>query len=164
MTAVPRTLLDLSAVTPASRLRRAIREAEFLGLLDLEAVDAAIERARGRRTKRLENALQAHRPGTTIRSELEHRFLELCLDAGLPQPEMNVVIHGHEVDCLWREHNLVVELDGAAAHRNPRAFEADRCRDGELTAAGLRPVRVTWRRVTAERDQLTALLTRLVRP
>lgn len=52
---------------------------------------------------------------------------------------------GYEVDMLWRPQRLVAELDGLAYHSD---FEHDRERDAELLAAGLRVVRVTWRRLT----------------
>jgi hypothetical protein len=62
-----------------------LREADYLRLLDLSAVDAAMARAHGRR--RLANlvaALEIHRPAIVLRSELEHRFLALCRPAGSP--------------------------------------------------------------------------------
>ena len=53
---------------------------------------------------------------------------------------------GYEVDMLWRPQRLVAELDGRAYHEG---FERDRERDADLLAAGLRVVRVTWRRLTS---------------
>ena len=110
-------------------------------------------RAHGRRRlARLDAALEIHRPQTVVRSELEHRFLELCRRAGIPEPETNVTLRvagrPYEVDCLWREQRVVVELDGAAAHDTSRAFERDRERDAALVAAGFRSLRYTWRRLT----------------
>jgi len=84
------------------------------------------------------------------RSELEHRFLELCRAAGLPRPAVNAVIAGYEVDALWPSARVVVELDGYAFHRTREAFERDRVRDGALQLAGYRVLRVTHRRL--ERD------------
>lgn len=46
---------------------------------------------------------------------------------------------------LWRPQRLVAELDGRTYHED---FERDRERDADLLAAGLRVVRVTWRRPT----------------
>ena len=57
------------------------------------AIDAAMARAHGRRRlARLDAALEIHRPATVVRSELEHRFLELCRRAQVPAPETNVTL------------------------------------------------------------------------
>jgi hypothetical protein len=84
------------------------------------------------------------------RSELERRFLELCREAGLPRPAVNVVAAGFEVDALWPTQRLVVELDGHAFHGNRAAFERDRVRDAELQLAGYRVLRLTHRRLKDE--------------
>ena len=78
---------------------------------------------------------------------LERRFLRLCQESGLPGPAVNVEVAGHEVDALWRDRGLVVELDGYAYHRTRAAFERDRVRDADLQRAGLRVIRVTARRL-----------------
>ncbi len=155
VTTVARTLVDLTDTFGRERLTRIIREAEFQGVLDLAALDRAIERAKGRhRLSTLIAAVETHRPGAIVRSELEHAFLELCQIESIPEPETNVpmIVGGRsrKLDCLWREKRVVVELDGRAAHDNPAAFEDDRARDAALTAAGYRPLRYTWRRVTTE--------------
>jgi predicted transcriptional regulator of viral defense system len=131
VTTVARTLVDLTDVLTSERVLRALREADFLGLLDVDALSAAVERAHGRkRLGVLLEAVAAHRPGQIIRSELEHRFLELVRAAGLPPPETNVKITArgrrYEIDCLWREQRVAVELDGRAAHARTAAFEPDR--------------------------------------
>lgn len=55
---------------------------------------------------------------------------------------------GYEVDFLWRDRRLVIEVDGYAFHSSPAAFERDRLRDGELEDAGYRVRRITWRQLT----------------
>ena len=161
VTSVARTLVDLTQLLGRDRLLRAMREAEFKRLLDHDALDAAVRRARGRRNITvLRAALVQHRPGQIVRDELEHRFLELIRRAGIPPPETNVKVktkrRSYTVDCLWRAEGVAVELDGRAAHAPPAAFERDRERDAALSASGLRPVRFTWQRVTAEGDELIA--------
>jgi very-short-patch-repair endonuclease len=73
---------------------------------------------------------------------------------------VNVRIHSHEVDFLWRDQGLVVEVDGFQFHSKRHAFERDRRRDAELQGAGLRVLRVTWRQVV---DLPYATLTHVVR-
>jgi very-short-patch-repair endonuclease len=55
------------------------------------------------------------------RSELEDAFLAFVQRHGLPTPETNQIVAGYEVDVLWREQRLIVELDGREFHEN--AFE-----------------------------------------
>lgn len=163
VTTVARTLVDLTAVLGRDRLLRAIREAEFLRLLDLDALNAAVQRGHGRqRLGGLREAIAAHTPGQIVREELEHRFLELVRAAALPAPETNVKVRAgrkrYEIDCFWREQRVAVELDGRAAHATTMAFESDRRKDAALTAIGLRPLRFTWFRVTKEPDEVIAEL------
>ena len=65
-------------------------------------------------------------------------------------------------DALWPDERLVVELDSYPIHTTRQAFETDRKRDRELTLAGYRVVRITWRQLRhdpgAIADQLSALL------
>jgi very-short-patch-repair endonuclease len=163
VTTVARTLVDLTDLLAPDRVLRAIREAEFLRLLDLDALSAAVQRSHGRRRLWvLKEALVHHTPGQIVRAELEHRFLELVRAAGLPAPETNVEVRTgrrpYEIDCLWREQRVAVELDGRAAHALTTAFESDRRKDAALSAIGLRPLRFTWLRVTKEPDQVIAEL------
>jgi very-short-patch-repair endonuclease len=100
-----------------------------------------------------------HLHGPTLtRSEAEERLLALVRAARLPPPELNVRVRGHEVDLLWREARLVVEVDGYAYHSGRAAFERDRLRDAELQAKGFTVMRVTWKQIVSEPE---ALLVRL---
>jgi hypothetical protein len=152
VTSLARTLLDLAGVVRLDDLGRALEQAERLRLFDLLAVDALIERSYGRRGVRsLRRALLAYRelPHLT-RSEFERRFLALCRDAGLPTPAANAWVIGHEVDVLWAEQLLVVELDSRSYHQTRAAFERDRIRDAALQLAGYLVLRVTRRRLDSE--------------
>jgi very-short-patch-repair endonuclease len=51
---------------------------------------------------------------------------------------------------MWPREKLIVEVDGYRFHRSRAKFESDRRRDLELTAAGYRVVRVTWRQMREE--------------
>jgi very-short-patch-repair endonuclease len=163
VTTVARTLIDLTDMLNRDRLLRAIREAEYLKLLDTDALIAAVERANGRRRlNELKQALKRHRPGQIIREELEHRFAELIHAADLPAPQTNVKVktrrRTYTVDCLWPDEGVAVELDGRDAHIRAAAFEEDRARDAALTATGLRPLRFTWYRLTEEPEDVLAEL------
>ena len=84
------------------------------------------------------------------------------IGAGAPRGE-RARLEGLEVDAVWRRDRLVVELDGHAAHRTARAFEADRERDRVLQARGWRVVRVTFRHLRDTPDRVAADLRRLLR-
>ena len=66
---------------------------------------------------------------------------------------------GHEVDLLWPQERLIVEIDGYAYHGSRAAFERDRRRDARLLAAGYRVLRVSWRQIADDSDELVATLT-----
>lgn len=111
-------------------------------------------------TPKLRQLLETPRHLALTRSEAEERFLALVRRAGLPTPEVNVVLHGYEIDCLWREERLAVEIDGFAFHGDRDSFEADRRRDADLAAREIQVIRITWRQIV---DEAEATLARLVR-
>jgi hypothetical protein len=152
VTNVARTLVDLAGVLGAHQLERVCHRAEILRRLDAAHVERLLAARRSRGARNLRAALTSLAPVAPdiTRSELEERFLALVADAGLPRPEVNAVIAGHEVDFHWRRQRLVVETDGAATHLTPTAFEEDRRRDAALAVAGLRVVRLTWRQITQD--------------
>jgi very-short-patch-repair endonuclease len=153
VTSVARTLLDLAEVLGPSQLERALEQGERLTLLDFGAIERLLRRSRGHRgTRRLREALAAQLPGVEARFELERRFLDLCRDADLPRPQLNVVVAGYEVDAYWPDRRLIVELDGWAFHRTRAAFEQDRVRDAALQLAGCRVLRFTDRRLSRDAE------------
>jgi very-short-patch-repair endonuclease len=90
------------------------------------------------------------------RSEAEERLLALIRSAELPEPELNVRIGRHEVDFLWRDRGLVVEVDGFRYHSSRDAFERDRLRDAELGAQGFTVMRITWRQIVGSPEAVVA--------
>jgi very-short-patch-repair endonuclease len=136
-----RTIIDLASTLTGRPLEHALDRAEQQRLVDF--ADLA--------TRPLPRSLQAvlstyH--ATVTRSELEERVLKLCADHGLPRPEVNTRIEGVEVDFVWRDARLIVEVDGYAYHRSPTTFESDRERDVILSVAGWQVLRFTWAQLT----------------
>jgi very-short-patch-repair endonuclease len=140
VTTPARTVADLRRAAPPAELRRAIRQANALGL-----------------------ALDVEEAGDGTRSELEHLFLRLCRRHGLPMPEVNVRMGDRIVDFLWRERRLIVETDGYRYHRGRAAFEDDRARDLELRALGFGVIRLSYRQVTEETQRVGAILREALR-
>lgn len=89
-------------------------------------------------------------------SPLEDLFLPICSDFGIRFPAVNVPVLDYVVDCLWLPERLVVELDGYEWHRGRESFEDDRRRDIKLSMAGYPVLRLTDRRMRAERADVAA--------
>jgi predicted transcriptional regulator of viral defense system len=148
ITSVTRTIFDLAAKTRDDGLTYLIEEADRRDLFDLNALDRAIaRRPRSAGVVRLNKVLAAYRGPADTRSKLERDFRRLIAQAGLPEPQYNVVVAGLSVDVYWREWKLVVELDTRRYHGTPRAFETDRIRDATLQKADIRVLRVTGDRM-----------------
>lgn len=163
VSAVPRLLLDLAACVKPKSLERLIERSEDSGLFDLRAVEELLGRTVGHHGHgRLRRAIALYQPSSFTRSELERRFLELCLEAGLPQPRTNYVDHGFELDCYWPEFRFAVELDVFETHGTRAAFERDRKRQEDLLLAGITMTRVTGPRLEREPEAVIARVARLL--
>jgi very-short-patch-repair endonuclease len=144
ITTPARTLVDLSAAVPDRLLERAYEQAEIRRLLPPGALEGALARSNGRKTRALRRLIAIERRIATVtRSELEELFLELVRRDGLPEPEVNRRVAGYEVDFLWDAQRLVIEVDGFAYHSTRQAQTRDRRKDDDLQAAGYRVVRFT---------------------
>ncbi len=157
VTSPARTLLDLATSVRPRDVERALEEGIVRQILRISDVEDVLRRASSLRGAPLLAGILERRRGPTVtRSEAEERFLSLIREALLPPPEVNVSIHGYEVDFLWRTQRLVVEVDGYAYHGNRGAFERDRRKDAKLRAAGLSSMRVTWLQMQDESYALIA--------
>ena len=134
LTSPVRLVLDMTGHLSATALERLAAE---VIARDPQAADELQRRG----TKRLKDITRAG-PRRT-RSSIERALLKLVRDAGLPVPQTNAFVHGEEVDALWPEHRLVVEVDTYATHGDRVAFERDRRKDATLTARGSTVIRVT---------------------
>ena len=163
VTAVPRLLLDMAAAIRFEQLEKMVERAEERELFDLRAVEELLGRTVGHHGHgRLRRAIALYRPTSFTRSGLERRWLELVLAAGLPQPRMNYVELGLELDCYWPEQRFAVELDLFETHGTRAAFERDRERQGELLLAGITMTRVTGPRLEREPDAVVRRVARLL--
>ena len=159
VTTPARTLLDLAAVTPRAELERLIEEAQVQNLVSPGEMLAVAERgARRKGVRTFRDVVDYLDEPLFTRSEAERRLLALCRSAALPLPQTNVRRARWEVDAVWEANRLVVEVDGYRYHRTRAKFERDRRKDADLMLAGYRVLRITWRRLTKEPDQVIALL------
>jgi predicted transcriptional regulator of viral defense system len=164
VTTVPRTLFDLATVLRPRQLERALNEAEALRLWDeLSLLDLLRRYPRRAGSRAVRAVLEVRNAGAkVIRSDLELVFLEFLDRFGFPDPELNAEVEGFEVDAVWREQRVVVELDSRSFHMTVPAFETDRERDRKLQAAGWRTIRLTWRQLEHDAAQLRDDLWRLL--
>ena len=161
VTTPQRTLVDLASILPYRALRRAVRQAQALGRVNVPQLVGALSRA-GRRPGAAK-AETDHRLGPApTRSELEDVVLDLILRGGLEHPDVNrpLLIDGRRVipDFRWPEQQLVVEADGAAWHDNELARADDAERQALLEAHGERVVRITWHQAVTQPRQTLARL------
>lgn len=148
VTTIARTLLDIAETEPFQGFERCFEQAERLNRLDFGELDATLRRSHGRRGQRpLLSLIAQYRGAPESRTELERNFVDFCRKHHIPEPQMNVVVCGYEVDAVWHEQKLIAELDSWSFHRGRRAFEDDRERDIVLQLARYRPIRVTDRRI-----------------
>ena len=156
VTTPARTLIDLADVLNSRQLTRAVNEAQVLRLITANELTTLFTRYPGRRT----SPLTPERGAT--RSHLEDRFVRFLKRHRLPLPVFNQQIAGHEVDAVYRQSNLIIELDSRQFHTTLNAFEHDRDRDADLLNAGFSTLRITDHRLkhhaTKEADRLNTIL------
>lgn len=164
VTSPARTLLDTAEMVPPREAVRMLEQAERLGLFDPGAIERLVERSRGRRGLKPLAAAMAEIEGEPprVNSDWERDLLDFSDDHDLPRPDLNVIVEGYEVDALWREWKLIVELDSWGHHRSRRAFEEDRWRDAALQLADYIVLRITWRRFEEQPAEVARLIRRRV--
>jgi hypothetical protein len=142
---VARTLLDLAwSGVGRQGLEKAVDRAELLGTFDATALDDVLIRAGPRRGAAvLRSIAGAIRP--LLRSNPERDFHTECRALGVPEPLVNHWMplgeEWIEVDFIWPDARLIVEVDGGAVHGTTRARRRDRRRDAQLTLAGWTVIR-----------------------
>jgi very-short-patch-repair endonuclease len=163
VTTVGRTLLDFAEVAPLAQLRRALAEAVRLRKVDVNGIWELCRRSPGRRGLRpLGAVLSEFSPPPRIRSKLERHFKRLWEQTGLDEPLFNATVAGFEVDVLWAEQRLIVELDSYKYHHIPGDFEADRARDAKLMLLGYRVLRITDRQLNEDPGGVIATIRALL--
>jgi len=138
---VAEVLLGFAATERFDDLRYVLAQAEYHGLLDLDALNVTDRPG----SAALRAALERHQPQLAhTRSEFERRLIRLCEAHGLPVPTFNAWIAGWLADAVWHHQRVVVELDGREGHAGWARIRADHARDLALRAAGWVVLRYTW--------------------
>lgn len=133
-----RALLDSADRLTPRLFERAFDQALVDRIMYRQDVARLLAGTRGRAGARALRALLEREHGTTLtRSAAEDELVALFRSARFPAFEVNARIAGYEVDFLWRQHRLVVELDGYRYHSTRRSHEHDHNKDVALRAVGL---------------------------
>jgi len=154
-----RTIFDLAAVAKMRELERAFHEAEAQELRDRVSLPMLLERYPGRRgTRKVRALLEPSEPAGFTRNDFEEAFRALVVESDVLRPRMNapLAIRGRffEIDALWEEQRIAVELDSRSIHGTRKKFESDRQRDRILQAEGFRTIHITWRQLQDEPEEI----------
>ncbi len=170
-TTVPRTLVDLAAQAGSAAAERGWSTLAARRAIDLRAVERELLRHPHRPGSSVVRALVATHRDTvsgTARSTLEALAITLCRRYELPMPQVNALLtvgaRTFEIDLLWRDARVAVEIDSWVTHGHESSFREDRSRDFALQTAGWAVVRLLRADLdvdaTATAAKLRALLDR----
>ena len=147
VTTAARTLYDIVEQLSPKQRSRAIPDLRHAGWLVIDDLIALLDRHPRTRPTRLLRPHVTHPHRNPTRSPLEDKYLALTDRYHLPEPLVNTIVHGYEVDIYYPKHRLAVELDGYDYHKDRAQFEYDRERDAALLAKGIPTIRVTEQRL-----------------
>jgi hypothetical protein len=139
ITTVAQTLLDVSAPKHRLNVGKLLHEAAVQELLDMRAIwEVLALQPNHPGARRLDWASREEVPFT--RSGLEDAALALFASHSLPRPETNAWISDGvklvEVDFVWREFGLIVEVDGERYHSTRWRRRQDAAKTAALRAQG----------------------------
>jgi very-short-patch-repair endonuclease len=157
VTTLARAILDLACVLDAGHLEQAIAEGFARNRTSQTKLLSQLELRPGHRGAARLRAQLGGNPART-RSRAERRLLTAIRRAGLPEPTVNVRVGTWEVDLLWLDRRVAVEVDGYSSHSSPRAFKRDRRKTAELEDAGFRVLRFSADQV---RDEIDVVMDRI---
>jgi hypothetical protein len=169
-TTTGRTLLDCAALGATPReIERMLNEAYVRGFPIRPSLNEMLDRhPRHRGIAALRAAAEAFDgPATRTDSPLAEAFLAFIDRHGLPRPHCNHDIETPagtlNVDCVWPEQRVAIELDAVSTHGSRPRMLRDRRRDRALVLAGWRPGRLMEEDLAGE-DALLRELTGLLDP
>jgi very-short-patch-repair endonuclease len=160
--AVSLAIVQLASTGDVRDVRRAWREADYLGLLEESDLRTALAGHAG--SPAVIRELLRQQPlvggtGVDLRSRAERRLLEALTAAGVADPRVNALVDfGGQLlrpDLWWPLARLVVEVDGPG-HRRPARAAEDAARDEFLAGQGVRVLRFTDDRVWRDTARVVA--------
>jgi very-short-patch-repair endonuclease len=97
------------------------------------------------------------------KSEAERIFKGLLTDAGIGGWLANRRVAGYEVDFVFRDAMLAIEIDGFAFHSDANDFQHDRVKQNAIALAGWQVLRFTWLDLTRYPERVLAEVRRAIR-
>lgn len=156
-TPIDRTVLDLGAVVHPDRYPAVVHRCVGEGRVSWRQLLDAVLLHGPRRGRdglgRLRSVVDADLGSRPSESDLEQLLERVIVQAGLPRPARQVVVHDRagrfvaRVDLAYPAQRIAIEADGRAHHSDPADFERDRVRQNRLVLAGWTVLRFTWRDV-----------------
>lgn len=160
VTIFARSLYDVAGRSTPRQLDRLLDEAARIGLIDWRQLYRVIdERKRVAGRRKLTDAIS--RLGASMgraRSEFERLAVRVCIEQGLPEPVLNGVVAGVEVDLHQPWSRGIVELDGFRFHSSPADVTRNAERRAAVRGAGHPLLTVSWFQVSQRgRDTATQM-------
>jgi predicted transcriptional regulator of viral defense system len=151
ITSPARAILDYAETATPVEVSRAINEAHVRELATPDDLLSLLARTPGRRgARKVTQALARHDGARRLHQGLEQIAYRLIQPTPIPNPETNAEIHGVEVDLLWRDEGLVVELDSGRFHGTPAAVDRDRRKEAHLRAHRCEVLRYSYWQIKEE--------------
>ena len=161
-TSAARTIVDLAAPAGPEELERILIAADSLRILNRRRLEELVASRTGGRGIRALRSILGNGP-VSVRSGYETEMRFIARLAHVPEPVVNGLVEGFEVDCHWPELLLVVEVDGWRFHGGRERANSDRDRDQLLTAAGWTVTRFTCDQIEADPQRCARRLARIAR-
>lgn len=170
VTVLPRTIVDLAAVSLKPRIRYVLQGAVGMRRCTLEEVGAVLARVRrsGKPGVRLLHELLDEMAGEPVDGTRLEQLLDSVLSSMPGAAPVPQVLLGDSstrvgiVDRVFLAEKLVVEADGRRWHVRQQRMKEDRRRDAEAAALGFQTLRFMWEQLSAEpgwcRETLRATL------
>jgi very-short-patch-repair endonuclease len=163
LTSPPRTILDMASllVAPGAprgsdghyELEALVGEAQYRGVASDAELRDQLDRNRHKvGVVAVRSVLDIPGGPRRTRSPGERAMLRLLRKHAIDGYEVNAKIHGYEVDFLWPDEGVVVELDGYDGHSGRIAFERDRLKWSRLSSHGLLVLPITGRQIRDDPD------------
>ncbi len=152
LTTPERTLADLLAESTVAEITRMLEQmVTHLGRSpdDLHQWGHALKHVTGK--WKLVRSLDHVAGPAVIRSEFESLFRSVCQEGGLPVANTNVKIGAWEVDAVFPNERVAIELDSYRWHGGRWQFHRDRRKGLAISRAGYELLRISWPQLKYDR-------------